>query len=109
MNFPGYSPYHHLNFFHNTKHKQNYVICLPTVVDLKYIHNLKGESYALFCGKFLGFRAQKTASSGPERTALESGGEQPGYIEVLQQRACNLNIKRLLLIKENKIFQGLPR
>ena len=42
-------------------------------------------------------------SSSPERTALRRPGEEPGYIEVLQQRAGSLNIKRLLLIKENQI------
>ena len=48
-------------------------------------------------------------SSSPERTALRRRGEKPGYIEVLQQRAGSLNIKRLLLIKENQIsqFMGL--
>ena len=44
-------------------------------------------------------------SSNPERTAQRSGGEEPAYIEVLQQRAGNLNIKRLLLIKENHTSQ----
>ena len=44
-------------------------------------------------------------SSSPERTALRRRGEKPGYIEVLQQRAGSLNIKRLLLIKENQISQ----
>ena len=29
-------------------------------------------------------------------------------MEVLQQRASNQNIERLLLIKENHIFQGFP-
>ena len=29
-------------------------------------------------------------------------------MEVLQQRASSLNIERLLLIKENHIFQGFP-
>ena len=43
-------------------------------------------------------------SSNPERTALRRQGEEPGYIEVLQQKAGNLNIKRLL-IKENQISQ----
>ena len=42
-------------------------------------------------------------SSNPERTALRRPGEEPDYIEVLQQRAGSLNIKRLLLIKENQI------
>ena len=39
-----------------------------------------------------------------ERTALRRQGEQPGYIEALQQRASSLDIKILLLIKENQIF-----
>ena len=46
-----------------------------------------------------------SVSSNPERTALRRGGEEPGYIEVLQQWAGSLNIKRLLLIKENQISQ----
>ena len=40
-----------------------------------------------------------------ERTALRRQEEQPGYTEALQQRASSLNIKRLLLIKENQISQ----
>ena len=44
-------------------------------------------------------------SSSPERTALRRGGEEPGYIEVLQQRADSMNINRLLLMKENQISQ----
>ena len=39
-------------------------------------------------------------SSSPERTALRRRGEEPGYLEVLQQRAGSLNIKKLLLIQE---------
>jgi len=31
----------------------------------------------------------------PERTAPRRHGEEPGYSEVLQQRAGSLNIKRL--------------
>ena len=48
-------------------------------------------------------------SSNPERTAPRRRGDEPGYIKVLQQRAGSLNIKRLLLIKENQIsqFMGL--
>ena len=46
-----------------------------------------------------------SVSSNPERTALRRGGEKPGYIEVLQQWAGSLNIKRLLLIKENQLSQ----
>ena len=37
------------------------------------------------------------------RTALRKRGEEPGYIEVLQQRACSQNIRRLLLIRRNQI------
>ena len=44
-------------------------------------------------------------SSNPARTALRRGGEEPGYIEALQQWAGSLNIKRLLLIKENQLSQ----
>ena len=43
-------------------------------------------------------------SSNTERTALRRQGEEPGDIEVLQQTAGSLNIKRLLIIKENLIF-----
>ena len=46
-----------------------------------------------------------------KRTELKRSGEEPGYVEVLQQRAGSLNIKRLLLIKgsqisHNPIFLG---
>ena len=44
-------------------------------------------------------------SSNPERIAPRRGGGEPGYIEVLQQKAGIQNIKRLLLIKENQISQ----
>ena len=53
----------------------------------------------------------KTASpednitSNPERTVLRRQQEEPYYTDILQQRAGNLNVKRLLLIKENQIFQ----
>ena len=45
-----------------------------------------------------------TTSSDPERPALRRG-EEPGYTEVLQQRAGCLNIRRLLSVKGNSIFQ----
>ena len=32
--------------------------------------------------------------------------EEPGYIEILHQKAGSLNIERLLLIKENQMTQG---
>ena len=44
-------------------------------------------------------------SSSLERAAPRRWGEEPGYIEVLQQRVNSLNIRRLLLIKENQISQ----
>ena len=53
----------------------------------------------------------KTASpednitSNPERTVLRRQQEEPDYTDILQQTAGNLNVKRLLLIKENQIFQ----
>ena len=43
---------------------------------------------------------EDSISSNPERTALRRRGEKPGYLEVLQQRAGSLNIKKVLLIKE---------
>ena len=44
-------------------------------------------------------------SRSPNIIALWRWGEEPGYIEVLHQRASILNIKRLLLIKEDQIAQ----
>ena len=44
-------------------------------------------------------------SSNPEKTALRKWSEEPGYVEILQQRVGNLVIKRLLLIKGNQISQ----
>ena len=38
-------------------------------------------------------------SSHPERTAPRRRGEEPGYIEVLQQRSGSMNIKKLLFKK----------
>jgi len=40
-------------------------------------------------------------SSNPERPVLRKRGEDPGYIEVLQEREGSLNIKRLILMKGN--------
>ena len=48
---------------------------------------------------------EDSITSNPERTVLRRQGEEPDYTEVLQQRAGNLNIKRLLLIKKTQIFQ----
>ena len=38
-------------------------------------------------------------SSNPERTALRRRGGEPGYTEVVQQRAGSLKVKMLLLKK----------
>ena len=45
----------------------------------------------------------ESISSDPEGTARRGQVGEPGFIEVLKQRAGSLNIKRLLLIKENQI------
>ena len=44
-------------------------------------------------------------SSSPERTAQRKQEDEPGYTEILQQRAGSRNIKRLLFIKENHTSQ----
>ena len=46
-----------------------------------------------------------STSSDPEKTAPRRQVEEPGYLEVLQQRAGRLNIKRLVFIEGNKISQ----
>ena len=40
-------------------------------VDLKNIHNLKVESYVLFCGSFLGLQAWEAASQVTVRELLK--------------------------------------
>ena len=47
-------------------------------------------------------------SNSPERIAPWRQGEEPGSIEILQQRAGSLNVKWLLLIKENQVFRDSP-
>ena len=58
-----------------------------------------------FLGSFRASSSEDSISGNPETTALRRQEEEPGDIEVLQQRAGGLNIKRLLLIKENQITQ----
>ena len=53
----------------------------------------------------VGILKTSSISSNPDTTALRRQGEEPGYTEVLQQRAGSLNIKRLLLIKGRQICQ----
>ena len=48
---------------------------------------------------------EDSISGNSERTDPRRWGEETGYIEVLQQSIGRLNIKRLLIIKENKISQ----
>ena len=47
-----------------------------------------------------------TISNNPEKTALRRQGKEPGHTEDLKQRAGNLNIKGLLLIKESQMSQA---
>ena len=56
-------------------------------------------------GIFRTLSLEYSISSDPERTAPRRWGEDPGYMEVLQQRAGSFKIKRLLLIQENQISQ----
>ena len=84
--------------------------CIPGYMGrscrLKNIHDLKVESYIFYLvGVFRAASLGDNVSVAPERTALRRGGEEPGYIEVLQQRADSMNIKILMLMKENQISQ----
>ena len=54
-------------------------------------------------GSFRTSSPGESISGNPETTALRRQEEEPGDTEALQQRAGGLNIKRLLLIKENQI------
>ena len=77
-------------------------------VNLKIIHNLKVHSYILFGRNFQDFKPS-AASQKTLRDLLQRGeiGE-PEYTEVLQKnRAGNLNIKILLLIKGKTHTQGI--
>ena len=56
-------------------------------------------------GNFRASSLGDSISNDPERTALRRRGEESGYIEVLQQGAGSLNIKRVLLTKGNQISQ----
>lgn len=69
------------------------------MADLKSSHNLETGELCFIWWEILGLSPGDSISSGPERTALRR--EEPGYIEVFQQRAGSRNIKRL--IKENLI------
>ena len=71
----------------------------------KYIHNLKVENYVLISGNILRLQAQEIASQVNLRETTLRWREEPSFTEVLQQSVSSLNIKRLLLIKEEQIFQ----
>ena len=68
-------------------------------------YNLKLQGYVLCGGNFQDFKPGDSISSNPETTVPRTWGEEPGYTEVLQQRASSLNIKRLFLIRRSQIFQ----
>jgi len=59
----------------------------------------------LYVGIFRTSNLGDSFSSISGRTNLRRRGEEPGYIEVFQKEASSLNIKRLLLVKENQITQ----
>ena len=84
---------------------------IVTHCQLKNSHNLEIESYFVFGScilylEFSGLQTQETVSQVTPRELLRGGGW--GGIRLdrsLQQKAGSLNIKRLLLIKENQVSQ----
>ena len=80
---------------------------LFTGVDLKNSHNLKWKVMFYSVGIFRISRLRDSISSNPERTAPRRWrwGGQVRLYRSLQQRAGSLNIKWLLLVKENQISQ----
>ena len=80
---------------------------LFTGVDLKNSHNLKWKVMFYSVGIFRISRLRDSISSNPERTAPRRWrwGGQVRLHRSLQQRAGSLNIKWLLLVKENQISQ----
>ena len=76
-------------------------------MDIKNYSQPKSWELCFIRWEFLGLQTWETASPVTQRelTTPRRRGEEPGYIEVLQQRAGSLNIKRLLLLKENQISQ----
>lgn len=74
-------------------------------MDLKKYSQPKSGELFYVVGNFRSSSLGDSISTDPERTALRRRGEEPGSIEVLQQRAGSLNVKRLFLIKENQVFQ----
>ena len=70
-----------------------------TGVNLKILATLNLRVLLYSVGIFRTSSPGDSISSKPERTAPRRQGEDPGYIEFLQQRAGSLNIQRLLLKK----------
>lgn len=68
-------------------------------VDLKYVHNLKVESYVFLGGNFRTARPEDSISSNLERTSLKSGEGGARLYKRFCNKAGTLDIKRLLLIK----------
>ena len=59
----------------------------------------------LYLKGILGLQAWWAASQVTLRELFQEAGEGVGYLEVFQQGIGRLNIKRLLLIKENQISE----
>ena len=57
-------------------------------------------------GIFRMSRLGDSISSNPESTAQGGRGGESGYIEFCNKGASSLNIKRVLLIKENQLDQA---
>ena len=70
-----------------------------TGVNLKILATLNLRVLLYSVGIFRTSSPGDSTSSKPERTAPRRQGEDPGYIEFLQQRAGSLDIQRLLLKK----------
>ena len=62
----------------------------------KAMAQTKFESDVLFGGKFSTSGLGSSVSSNFERTAMRRWGEEPGYVQILQQRAGGLDVKKLL-------------
>ena len=76
------------------------------MLTLKTCTTLKFRVMFNLVGTFGTSSSGGSISSNSERTAPRKGGEEPGYTEVLQQRASSLNIKRLFLIRGSQVFQA---
>ena len=76
--------------------KWDYNMCLLT---WKIFTALKLRAIFHLAGIFRTSHLEVSISSNPERIASRRQGEEPGYTEVLHQRADSLNVKGLLLKK----------